>query len=108
MALYRRYYLVNSFICEDLTFTQASICCIYLSLKFNEYDESFMLKAANKWKQHKFFTSKDHYPHFGEEGYSNAELKFLSGIKFQTGVSKVITPIEAMFHGVAKGHQVIQ
>lgn len=103
VTLYKRYYLVNSFICEDITFSQAIICCTYLSLKFNEYDDAFMLKAASKWRKKFIVSSKDYLPHFGDDGYSHAELKFLSGIKFQTGLSKVITPIEAMFHAITKG-----
>ena len=35
VALYKRYYLVNSYICEDMTYTQAMVCCFYLSLKIN-------------------------------------------------------------------------
>ena len=108
VSLYKRYYLVNSYICEDVSYTQALICCLYLSLKFNEYDDSFMLKIAAKWKTKSLFSPKDQLPHYGDEGYSNAELKFLSGIKFQTGLSKAVTPIEAMFHVVTKGKNALQ
>jgi hypothetical protein len=108
VALFKRYYMVNSFICEDINVTQSIICSIYLSMKFNEYDEGFMDKAAKKWKNNKYFANKTQLPHFGEDGYSSAELKFLAGIKFQTALSKVVTPIEAMFHIVNKGSHVIQ
>lgn len=108
VALYKRYYLVNSYICEDVSYTQALICCVYLSFKFNEYDDNFMLKIAAKWKTKSIFSPKDQLPHYGDEGYSHAELKFLSGIKFQTALSKVITPIEAMFHVVTKGSHALQ
>ena len=68
VALYKRYYLVNSFICEDVNIYQAIICCIYLSLKYNEYDDNFMRKAADKWKKHKYFcvAGKDPLPHYGD------------------------------------------
>ena len=58
VALFKRYYLINSYICEDLTYTQAIICCLYLSLKFNEYQDGQLLKLANKWKQKPFFHPK--------------------------------------------------
>jgi len=69
-----------------------------------------MRKAADKWKTHKYFYTpgKDPLPHYGDIGYSNVELKFLSGIKFQTGLSKVISPLEALFHTVTKGPNAIQ
>jgi hypothetical protein len=43
------------------------ICCIYLSLKYNEYDDDFMLKMATKWKPKPFFGfSKNQLPHYGD------------------------------------------
>ena len=62
----------NSFICEDLTYTQTIICCLYLSLKYNEYVDNQLLKLATKWKAKNFFHSKDYPPHFGDDGYSTA------------------------------------
>ena len=91
-----------------MTYTQAMVCCFYLSLKINEYPDGFINKIALKWKNKPLFSSKDYLPHFGDDGYSNAELKFLSGIKFQTGMAKVITPIESMFHSINKSQKSTQ
>ena len=59
-----------------------------------------MIKLAQKWKHKDFFKAKEPLPHYGDIGYSHAELKFLSGIRFQTGLSKVITPLESLFFQV--------
>jgi hypothetical protein len=67
-----------------------------------------MLKIAAKWKTKSIFSPKEQLPHYGDDGYSHAELKFLSGIKFQTALSKVVTPIEAIFHVVTKGPHALQ
>jgi hypothetical protein len=68
-----------------------------------------MIKTASKWKPKPFFNyAKNQLPHYGDDNYTQAELRFLSGIKFQTALSKVITPIEAIYHILVKGRDALQ
>lgn len=98
VALFRRYYLLNIYFEDDPI--RNLICAVYVSLKLNEYDEGFIAKMAIKWKEKAVFCPTKRFPHFGEEGYSQAELSFLSGIKFQTSLSKLIQPIEAIYEQI--------
>jgi hypothetical protein len=76
------------------------ICAVYLSLKINEYDEGFIAKMASKWKEKPVFSPIKRFPHFGDEGYTQIELAFLAGMKFQTALSKLIQPIEAIYEQI--------
>jgi hypothetical protein len=48
---------------------------------------------ASKWKEKPVFSPIKRFPHFGDEGYTQAELAFLAGMRFQTALSKLIQPI---------------
>ena len=98
VALYKRYYLLRTYIQEEPT--SSLICALYTSLKINEYEESFVKGVALKWKEKPEFEPSRRLPHYGDEGYTQAEMKFLQGIHFQTGISKLIQPAEALYHEV--------
>jgi hypothetical protein len=68
LSLYKRYYLVNSYIQEEPI--QTLICAVYTSLKFNEYEENFLIKMAGKWREKTVFAPTKRLPHFGDEGYT--------------------------------------
>jgi hypothetical protein len=48
VALFKRYYLVNSFVDEEPM--QNCICAMYLALKLNEYSEAYIQKMALAWR----------------------------------------------------------
>lgn len=103
VALYRRYYLLNIYPQDEPV--RNLICAVYASLKLNEYDEGFIAKMALKWKEKAVFSPTRRFPHFGEEGYSQAELHFLAGLRFQTALSKLIQPLEAIYEQVNEVHR---
>ena len=103
VALYRRYYLLNIYPQDEPV--RNLICAVYASLKLNEYDEGFITKMALKWKEKSVFCPTKRFPHYGEEGYTQAELHFLAGLRFQTALSKLIQPLEAIYEQINEVHR---
>lgn len=73
VALFKRFFLVNSYYSADLG--QAILCAMYTSLKCNEFDANFITKIANKVKEKGLFVKPpDKLLNYGEEGYTAKEL----------------------------------